>query len=86
VFSGILLFSTVLLVKRGYEGLGRVRISLICSGCALAIFLGIVTETRLAIGYWCWVGAFILSLAAHLFAYRRGGTLDATYLFHDDEH
>jgi hypothetical protein len=86
IFTGILLISTILIVKRGFEGLGVSRIALICCGGLLTVFFGVVTDTRLASGYWCWLASFILSLFAHLLAYRQGGTLDATYEFYDEEH
>lgn len=86
VFTGILVISTVLIVKQGFEGLGTCRIILILCGGLDHIFWGVVTDTILASGYWCWLASFVLSLVAHLLAYRHGGTLDAAYTFRDEEH
>jgi hypothetical protein len=86
VFTGILLISTVLIVKQGFEGLGTCRIILILCGGLHHIFWGVVTDTILASGYWCWLASFVLSLVAHLLAYRHGGTLDAAYTFREEEH
>lgn len=86
VFTGILLISTVLIVKQGFEGLGTCRIILISCGGLTTVFFGIHTDTVLASGYWCWLASFVFSLCAHLIAYRKGGTLDAAYTFRDEEH
>jgi len=86
VFTGILLLSTALIVKQGFEGLGTCRIILILCGALHHIFWGVVTDTILASGYWCWLASFVFSLFAHLLAYRHGGTLDASYTFRDEEH
>jgi hypothetical protein len=66
VFTSVLLLSTILIVKHGYEGCGRLRISLISCGTLLTILSGLVPDIHLLAGYWCWLVSFLLSGVAHL--------------------
>ncbi len=84
VFTGIMLLSTILILKRGYEGLAGLRIAMIGCGVIAVVITGMKIDTQLAEGFWYWLTAFVLSTLAHLCMYRRGGTLDATYEFKDE--
>lgn len=81
VFTGIMLLSTILILKRGYEGLAGLRIALIGCGAIAVVITGMAIDTQLAAGYWYWLAAFVLSALAHLCMFRRGGTLVGTYEF-----